>query len=72
MLAVSRSFGDIMYRNYVPHGEGKSVHLSPSSYASAETAPQHPSCAEEQEPDGLWNPTTQPVIAKPDVRFKPM
>lgn len=69
VLAVSRSFGDIMYRNYTPPAPGESVHLSATAYAQSEIITQNPSTAEECEPDGLWNPSTQPVIAKPDVRL---
>lgn len=67
VLAVSRSFGDIMYRNYVVPVVGETVHLSASAYARAKVVAQNPSTAEEHEPDGLWNASTQPVIAKPDV-----
>ena len=53
VLAVARSFGDVMYKNYItPNGNND---------------PMMPSHLRETLPDGLWNLTTQPVISKPDV-----
>ena len=56
MLAVARSFGDIMYKNYIVP-EGKQDHPMPPHLR-------------ETLPDGLWNLTTQPVISKPDVSLE--
>ena len=52
VLAVARSFGDIMYKNYSPLPEELSL-LNP--------------WVKEQMAGGLWNSISQPVIAKPEV-----
>ncbi len=55
VLAVSRSFGDVLYKSYRPM-------LLDETNRSI-----RPSVREETLPDGLWLATSQQVISKPDV-----
>jgi serine/threonine protein phosphatase PrpC len=61
VLAVARSFGDIMYKTYISPPP-----LAPGAPDALVKGRERPSTREMRGPDGLWT-TTQQVIAKPDM-----
>lgn len=61
VLAVARSFGDIMYKTYIPP-----VPLAPGTSDAVVRGKERPSKREMRGPDGLWA-ATQQVIAMPDL-----
>lgn len=75
VLAVSRSFGDIMYKNVtVDVKDDSSECVSPSGSSAPTITVESPTSSEslrpsqrEEGPEGLWCTASQQVISKPDI-----